>query len=133
MSSNDGQNGNPRRLLLALLVLAALLAVAVIAIVVLAQRGGSDSAADSDTNTEASATDLTPPPTASLVRTNVVPEVPAGVVIPDPKKTPGDTLPVTATQICVSGYSKGVRNVTTQENSQVYASYGIKTRSAFTS
>jgi len=43
--------------------------------------------------------------------------------------TPGDII-TTATkeQICVSGYSSSVRNVPTSEKDQVYASYGIASR-----
>lgn len=51
---------------------------------------------------------------------------PAFIVYPDTKLTPGATLPVTVAQICVSGYSSGVRNVTVQEKNQVYSEYGIK-------
>jgi hypothetical protein len=32
-------------------------------------------------------------------------------IVPDPAKTPGDTLAVTKADICVPGYSKKVRNV----------------------
>src|SRR5579871_616744 len=45
--------------------------------------------------------------------------------LPDPKMTPGDTLPVTADDVCVSGYSKKVRNVTEDVKKQAYAEYGI--------
>jgi len=48
-------------------------------------------------------------------------------VVPDPAKTPGDTLEVTAADICVPGYSKKVRNVPIAVKRQVYASYGIRT------
>ena len=44
---------------------------------------------------------------------------------PDPAKTPGATFPVTAADVCTSGYSSGVRNVTTEEKKQVYAEYGL--------
>ena len=47
--------------------------------------------------------------------------------VPDPAKTPGDTLEVTAADICVPGYSKKVRNVPIAVKRQVYASYGIRT------
>lgn len=47
-------------------------------------------------------------------------------VLPDKDCTPGMTYPnVTKDQICVSGYSKGVRNVPSSEKDQVYAEYGI--------
>jgi len=48
-------------------------------------------------------------------------------LVPDPAKTPGDTLEVTASDICVPGYSKKVRNVPIAVKRQVYASYGIRT------
>ncbi len=45
---------------------------------------------------------------------------------PDPKFTPGDVFPgVTANQVCVSGYSASVRNVSSEEKVTVYQSYGI--------
>jgi hypothetical protein len=54
----------------------------------------------------------------------------AGCVVqgpfPDPACTPGDIFPdVTAAQICVSGYSSGVRNVPASEKDAVYAEYGV--------
>ena len=40
--------------------------------------------------------------------------------------TPGDIIPTaTKEMICVPGYSKSVRNVTTSEKDRVYAEYGI--------
>lgn len=45
---------------------------------------------------------------------------------PNPALTPGDLLPgVTGAQTCVSGYAKGVRNVTAEEKAAVYQRYGI--------
>ena len=45
--------------------------------------------------------------------------------------TPGDIIPTaTKDQICVPGYSRGVRAVTTSMKNQVYASYGVTTRVA---
>src|SRR2546430_2193906 len=45
---------------------------------------------------------------------------------PDEACTPGDIFPnITATDVCQSGYSKGVRNVPQSEKDQVYADYGI--------
>src|SRR5262249_31188627 len=46
-------------------------------------------------------------------------------IMPDPAKTPGDTLAVTKNDICVPGYSKKVRDVPESVKRQVYASYGI--------
>jgi hypothetical protein len=47
-------------------------------------------------------------------------------LMPDPTRTPGDTLDVTKDDICVPGYSKKVRDVPQAVKDQVYASYGIK-------
>jgi hypothetical protein len=45
---------------------------------------------------------------------------------PNPKLTPGDALlGVTAKEVCVSGYSSGVRDVTSAEKAAVYQEYGI--------
>ena len=46
-------------------------------------------------------------------------------ILPDPKLTPGDTLPVTLADIQVKGYSSKVRNVPISVKREVYASYGI--------
>jgi hypothetical protein len=48
-------------------------------------------------------------------------------ILPDPAKTPGAVLEVTARDICVPGYSKRVRNVPIQVKRQAYANYGIRT------
>jgi len=48
--------------------------------------------------------------------------------VPDPVKTPGAALPVSAKDICVPGYSKRVRDVPVEVKRMVYASYGIRTR-----
>ena len=46
--------------------------------------------------------------------------------LPDPSCTPGAALSsATATEICASGYSGKVRNVTEAEKQAVYAEYGI--------
>lgn len=47
--------------------------------------------------------------------------------VPDPARTPGAALAVTAADICVSGYSKRVRNVPAEVKRRVYALYGIRT------
>lgn len=49
-------------------------------------------------------------------------------VLPNASLTPGDTLPVTAQDICVSGYSRRVRNVPEAVKHQAYDSYGIAQR-----
>ncbi|HEY3284978.1 MAG TPA: hypothetical protein VGN26_22120, partial [Armatimonadota bacterium] len=46
-------------------------------------------------------------------------------ILPDPKLTPGDVLPVTAADICVPGYSGKVRNVPESVKQKAYALYGI--------
>ncbi len=46
-------------------------------------------------------------------------------LLPDPRMTPGATLPVTRDDICVPGYTKKVRNVPVDVKRQVYAEYGI--------
>jgi hypothetical protein len=48
--------------------------------------------------------------------------------VPDPAKTPGAALPVSAKDICVPGYSKRVRDVPIDVKRSVYASYGVDTR-----
>jgi len=45
--------------------------------------------------------------------------------VPDTVRTPGAALDVTAADICVSGYSKRVRNVPAAVKREAYASYGI--------
>ncbi|MEP7086988.1 MAG: HNH endonuclease [Gemmatimonadota bacterium] len=46
--------------------------------------------------------------------------------VPDIVRTPGAALDVTAADICVSGYSKRVRNVPSAVKRQAYASYGVR-------
>ena len=46
-------------------------------------------------------------------------------ILPDPTKTPGDTLAVTSSDICQPGYAHAVRNVPSDVKRQVYESYGI--------
>ena len=48
--------------------------------------------------------------------------------LPDPAKTPGVTLDVTAADVCTPGYSKRVRDVPSEVKRQVYASYGVRRR-----
>ena len=47
--------------------------------------------------------------------------------VPDPALTPGAALDVTAADICVSGYSKRVRNVPAEIKREAYANYGVRT------
>jgi hypothetical protein len=50
--------------------------------------------------------------------------------LPDRRCTPGATFNVGARQVCVSGYSQRVRHVPESEKRQVYAEYGIRSRSS---
>jgi hypothetical protein len=47
-------------------------------------------------------------------------------VVPDPQLSPGATLEVTTTDMCVPGYTKNVRRVPAAIKQQVYAAYGIQ-------
>jgi hypothetical protein len=47
-------------------------------------------------------------------------------LVPDPQLTPGATLEVTTSDICVPGYTKKVRSVPAAVKQQVYAAYGIQ-------
>jgi hypothetical protein len=47
-------------------------------------------------------------------------------ILPDPQLTPGATLEVTTSDICVPGYTKKVRDVPAAVKRQVYAAYGIQ-------
>ena len=46
-------------------------------------------------------------------------------IVPDPNLTPGDTFDVTSEDLCVSGYTKKVRNVPAEMKLEVYEEYGI--------
>jgi hypothetical protein len=46
-------------------------------------------------------------------------------IVPNPKLTPGDVLPVSKEDICVVGYTKLVRDVPEKVKKQVYRMYGI--------
>lgn len=48
--------------------------------------------------------------------------------MPDPRLTPGDALDVTKADICISGYSKKVRDVPQAVKEQAYREYGITSR-----
>ena len=49
-------------------------------------------------------------------------------ILPDPKLSPGDVLTSDKAIICVSGYTKTVRNVPQSLKEQVYKSYGVTSR-----
>jgi len=53
---------------------------------------------------------------------------PNAPLLPDPKLSPGDALPVTSADICVPGYSKKVRDVPQSVKEQVFQEYGITHR-----
>lgn len=44
--------------------------------------------------------------------------------LPDPALTPGATMNVSVSQVCASGYTRGVRNVSAEVKREVYAEYG---------
>jgi len=46
--------------------------------------------------------------------------------VPNPALTPGAVLDVTAADICMSGYSKRVRNVPVEIKREAYANYGVR-------
>lgn len=57
-------------------------------------------------------------PTLSPTRT-------PGVDYPDMVRTPGDAFPVGKDEICVTGYTKTVRDVSTATKTRIYTAYGI--------
>ena len=59
-----------------------------------------------------------------VTATGAVTHVGPPTLYPNPTLTPGDALPgVTAAQVCVSGYSTRVRNVTSAEKAEVFHRY----------
>jgi hypothetical protein len=75
---------------------------------------------DPDTDTELSAPQgADPAPADAAAATHVA--------LPDAALTPGDVLPVGTDQICTSGYSSRVRNVSVATKDAVYAEYHIVT------
>ncbi len=53
----------------------------------------------------------------------------AAAIRPDPALTPGDVASANVNEICVSGYAKRARNVSTETKNAVYAEYHIATHS----
>jgi len=49
-----------------------------------------------------------------------------GVIVPDPKCTPGAVLNVTQEQVLAKGFGKKSRDVDDAKHAQVYEEYGIK-------
>jgi hypothetical protein len=70
---------------------------------------------------------LSPPlsfsPTPSTSSQNI--KTGQSYMYPDPELTPGDVLPVKKEEICVSGYTKTVRNVTVATKKEVFAEYHV--------
>ena len=65
--------------------------------------------------------------TAALVALIVSPAFAVDPIQPDPKLTPGDTLPVTTDEICEPGYSKFVRRyIDARTKAEVYREYGLE-------
>lgn len=60
-------------------------------------------------------------PSASNVDTSTA-------VMPNATLTPGEVLSTNANEICVSGYAKRVRDVSTATKNEVYAEYGVLSR-----
>jgi hypothetical protein len=90
----------------------------------------------SPTTTTPPPTQTQPPATTQPTETTPAPE-PADCVyrhsreLPDRYCTPGKVFStVRARQVCRSGYSKGVRHVTTFTKNAVYASYGVLSHTA---
>jgi hypothetical protein len=54
----------------------------------------------------------------------------SALIRPHPKLTPGDTLEVTKTDVCVPGYSKKIRDVPEEVKREVYERYGISSHQA---
>jgi hypothetical protein len=51
----------------------------------------------------------------------------ANPILPDPKLTPGATLDVPLSKLCVKGYASSVRNVPQSVKNAVYAEYHVTT------
>lgn len=63
--------------------------------------------------------------TDPLAAQQATPDARSAPIMPDPKLTPGDVLPVGLADIQERGYSSKVRNVPVSVKREVYASYGI--------
>jgi hypothetical protein len=61
--------------------------------------------------------------TTTITATPTLPPAPAGVPVQNRVMTPGAIFPVTAAQVCVSGYATSVRSVSSAEKQAVYAEY----------
>lgn len=82
--------------------------------------------AEASASPSVSAAAATPSGSTPTVTAIPPPAAPAGVAMPNPAWTPGEAFPgVTTAQVCTSGYSSSVRNVTTAQYHEVYAEYGV--------
>jgi hypothetical protein len=71
------------------------------------------------------------PPTSALLASPASIRVGPDTLYPDQTLTPGAVLDnVTADVVCVAGYTRMVRDVTSAERAQVYAEYGTSTSPA---
>jgi hypothetical protein len=84
-----------------------------------------------DSNRRATRSVRAPRP-ASRNRSDVPPAAvdDSSPIRPDRALTPGATFPVSAADICVSGYARSVRNVPVATKRAVYAEYGIRSHEA---
>ena len=81
------------------------------------------SAADASTTTATAPEAATPGPAPAAAANSAAPQ---DAYHPDLRITPGAVFAnVTAAQVCVSGYSKSVRHVSSATKNQVFALYGI--------
>ncbi len=105
------------------------LLVSVLVIASCSGRTSSTSTVTTTTNSGTTAT-YTPTSTPSGTAINNIPVNQPGKspIVPDPKLTLGDALDVTRDDICVSGYSKKVRDVPQAVKEQAYREYGITSR-----
>lgn len=142
-----GSSSRPRRAGLAVWQALVALVVIVVLVIVVLRWLGAAGRREAQVGSPASAVTRSPG-MPSGPRTGAAPGTPSGatpVVImsvdpsalnrnpplrPDPSITPGDTLPVTAQDVCTPGYAKKVRNVPSGVKRQAYARYGIAQRAA---
>lgn len=140
-----GSSDRARRAGLAVWQALVLLVVIVVLVILMLRWLSASSRREADVSSPAAAV-TTSPGMPSGPRARATPGTPSGatpVVImsvdptalnrnpplrPDPSLTPGDTLPVTAQDVCTPGYSKKVRNVPSGVKRQAYAQYGIEQR-----
>lgn len=109
-----------------ILVLLVIFVALGVALVLAGNSGGSAGTATLTGPEGSTSGSLTASGSASRSSAGSAAHVGPASIYPDPALTPGDVLPgVTAQQVCVPGYSSGVRNVTSAEKAQVFKRYGI--------